>query len=450
MFLKIHAFLAALFKQPADYQINEVNWQNITYWYTQSDEESKNYLVRGLALHSQISVETIHTHLTAGSSLELFNNMQQEAQAEAKISFMRRVQKNMPQIKESSLTSGQWLELLRRFTRQNTPRLTVSFLTHHLSEIDPSLIIRSKTPRPMRKAKEFRHSNKVQPQAKRRKYKEVDTETNCLILDENSENRDLHTTLVQHGVRLAQLEPATPEKPYKTVCRTPGGRKARQLWHHKSGERELTFFKPITPSPKKVELTRTVHEVTKKIPRLRLFRHTEPVGFVATLEKIEQREPTRRIGQNQLTGTSCQQVFAAYNPTVVIESHSKYHWSHLIAHYFGGEQNIKNLIAATAASNYNVLDMVEHFIAKKLIDDKVAAINIHVEPTYNDNEDIPTALVFSLTWEENTLLRAETICINPRSHERFTSATLKSVNFVREKFADFVVEAETNLTSPKL
>ncbi|KTD08021.1 DNA/RNA non-specific endonuclease [Legionella jamestowniensis] len=449
MFTEIHSFLTTLSKKPANYQICEINWQDIIRWYTRGNDDCKHYLVQGLALHSQIREEDIHTLLNISPSLESFNNMQNEAQTRAKTSFIRRVQKNMPQIKETSLTSEQWLELLRRFTKQNSSRLTASFLTHHLSEIDPSLTTGNKEQRPIRKAKEFRHGNKAQPHAKRRKYKDADADTNCLILEERPENKALHTTLVQQGVRLTQLEPATPEKNYKNVCRTPGGRKARELWKHITGETSITFFKHKTPSPKKVQLTENMQEVRKKIPKLRLFRHTEPVFFVATLEKLEQREPTRRIGQNQLTGLSCQKVFAAYNPTVVIESHSKYHWSHLIAHYFGGEQSIQNLVAATAASNYNILDMVEHFIAKKLIEDNIAAINIRVDPAYGDNEDIPTELVFSLTWEETNTPRAETIRINPRSHERFTSATLKTVNFIRDKFANFI-EAEPDITSPKL
>ncbi|KTD14880.1 hypothetical protein Lhac_0410 [Legionella hackeliae] len=449
MFVQIQAFLSMLAKQPANYELDAAEWFDITEWYSQSDDDTKNYLVQGLALHSQINKVLIHTHLALNSSyVDVFNQLQREALSTAKAKFIQRTKKNLPQIDELELNDIQWLELLRRFSRNNSSRLTTSFLIHHLSEIHPTFVKsitkqQKETAHP-RQAKPTRDHSHLQPKAKRRKYDgKADISSNCLILEDDSRNQDLHVPLAKQGVRVTSLKRGTPEKHYSDVRRTPGGRKIGLFWTHKTKGRRLDFFKPLTPSPKKVALTQTAQDVNRKIPQLRLFCNDEPIYFKTTLEKLEQREPTRRFGQNQLTGVSCQSLFAAYNPTIIIERCSKYHWSHLIAHYFGGDQSITNLVPTTSAANYNILDVIEHFIAKKLIDDKVAEVNICVEPIYDDNPHIPSNLKFSLTWVENDKTHEEIIRISPRSQERFTRATLQSIHFIREQFKNLVIKEST-------
>jgi len=44
-----------------------------------------------------------------------------------------------------------------------------------------------------------------------------------------------------------------------------------------------------------------------------------------------------------------------------------YHWTHKFARFLGGKDNKENLVPATAAANYHILEVVETFIAEKLL-----------------------------------------------------------------------------------
>jgi hypothetical protein len=146
---------------------------------------------------------------------------------------------------------------------------------------------------------------------------------------------------------------------------------------------------------------------------------------------IARQQVARRISQNTLMKASCREVFAAHGIDTVITSRgSKYHWSHLIAHFLGGEQESENLIPGTAASNYNTLELVEQFIAEKLI--LGISINIQVTPIYSSESLIPDELKFHLEWDEGGLHYTETLMINPRSYRRESPATLAVVGFFRE------------------
>ncbi|WED42579.1 DNA/RNA non-specific endonuclease [Legionella cardiaca] len=449
----IRTFLSGLAKKPADYQLTANDWSQIIFLYQQGTEENQDYLVQGLSQQIFVTATEIHECIITSATIDVINQKQADAQNEVLNNFSARCQRIFPQIGQINLNRSEWLELARRFNRQGISRITSAFLFTHLAVIkhcDYSDLVNQTDTRPSRTAKRAALP-KDPPTTKRRKYRETfdDNTPNTLIISDESDPK-LHSPLKEKGVRVTTLTPATPEKEYSHVCRTPGKHKVRKIFSHEVNGSVTSFFKPKTPSPQKIEVKGNEKHIRKKMPKLVFVRHEEPIYFQATLEKLEQRKSShRRVGQNQLTGASCQSVFAACNENIVVTSRgSKYHWSHLIAFFLGGEQSIENLVPATAASNYNILEAVEQFIAKKLTENNVDFIEIKVEPTYVDRTNIPGQLVFTLDWQEAGKNHTEIMYINPRSHERITRPMLKTFDFIRTvSFAeDEEPEDDMNIT----
>ncbi|KTC77882.1 DNA/RNA non-specific endonuclease [Legionella brunensis] len=459
MLKQIQAFLTALGKQPAYYQLNEVEWSTIAQLYSLGDEKARIYLVQGLQQHSSVNKAEIHECIVTQITIDSFNQKQLTAQNQAIENFAKRAKKCIPQIEQLKLERSEWLELIRRFNKQHSHRVTSASLFFHLEQIKHlSYQALVKTfhgeERPSRAVKRAPLENKSSTVKRRKYYEEFDDSPNLLILAEDQETKFLHSPLAKQGVRVTSLDPATPTKDHHKVYRTPGGSKVRSLWSRTTGNSTIPFFKPLTPSPLKVKIKGSEDKIKRKIPKLLFVRH-ETIHFQATLEKLEERQDSkRRIGQNQLTGASCQSVFAVCDENIIIESRgSKYHWSHMIAYFLGGEQSIDNLVPATAASNYNVLEVIEQFIAQKLIEDKIPSINITVEPVYVDTTNIPGKLIFTLDWEELGKYCSETTHIDTRSHQRITKSMLMSIKLVRneiEKTNDAMEEEPGETIARKL
>ena len=260
-----------------------------------------------------------------------------------------------------------------------------------------------------------------------------DAGSNPFILERTHATTAFHSPIVRTGVRVAELTDASPAQGYGEVKKTPGGRKVHAVYRNGAG----TLFKPVTPVGRD-GMVDTEHarreEIEGALPMLDFSRCNE-ITFKATLANLHARRGKGRgVGQNALMKARCREVFIAHGTLgeILIQGNG-YHWSHLIAHFLGGEQSKLNLIPGTAASNYNTLEVVEQFIAKKLLTKMVLSIDINVEPTYRGESLIPDELAFELTWEESSRRYFETIRINPRSYQRFTRSMHSAIALLREE-----------------
>jgi hypothetical protein len=421
---EIQTLLSVLSKKPADYKLDKSDWFKILLLYLQSNEEQREVLAKGIQPYAQLDIPAIYALLDRESV----------QQSEKIPSFIERAKRCQPKIEYLDLTSIEWLKLIHQFEKTNNKRITSAFLwvnlqtIKSLSETDLTSILSARAQAP-RQVKKTPSPTEQQPYLKRRKLFRDDEGVDSLLteIDENIPH-------LKKKIRQAKLDPATPVKDYPEIWRTPGGTKVRKFFTHEA-KCKVTLFKPATPSPKKVKVVRCLEkEICEELPKLAFVRHLESLHFTATLEKLTNRAGTkRRQGQNQIAGgVSCQEVFAFCGENIVIERHSKYHWAHIIAYFLGGQHQMENLTPTTAAANYNILDIVENFIAKKLINDKVLSIDIVVHPFYSDDSNIPARLIFTLSWEDNNLQCHEEIFINPRSLERINKAMLNTINWVRE------------------
>nr|HAT8714902.1 hypothetical protein [Legionella jordanis] len=426
MLEKIQNLIANLGKKSKAYVLNQKDWFNILIIYLQSNADERELLAKGVQPYAQMEVLDVFTSLEE----------QSELQGSKIPNFAKRVASVLPNISRLNLSKAEWLQLIRRTEEQDVKRLSSAFLLSCLSQIRgdaESLDLlqgRKQLPRHVKKAPAPEES--TLHRVKRRRFRNDDSEDlPILFSDNNKENEpDLSNIKVR---RIDILSPGTPVKGYPEVYRTPEKQtRVRKLYGHRTGLMDFTLFKALTPSPKKVQITVDDEEtVKKKMPKL-LFQQLEPLSFTATLEALKKRRGLkRRQGQNQLMGGSCQQVFAICGENIVIESQSKYHWSHLIAYFLGGMHSADNLVPATAASNYNVLEIIEQFIAEKLIKEDISDVYITVSPVYIDGSNIPSTLLFNLKWLEHSVEHSEEIHINPRSHERVNKSMLKAIDAIR-------------------
>lgn len=444
----VEEFLDFLARKPADYQLQSAEWLTVNRLFTLSTSAERNALLQGLAQHTKLDIKEIKAFLISPTSLQLFAQKQLTAQQKAIEQFSVRVKEKISQIDNLELTNLQWLELIRRFERQHIERLTRAFLFHHLAEIKNvhsiADILNDKK-QPPRAAKREAPKDNSPIQAKRRKYKSanIDTSDNPLIASDDS-SETLHSSLRSKNVRITSVTQKEDD------FYTPGCTKIRPLLRHSVNKFHVNFFKPITPETDKVQIIQDKQYVKKIYPNLNITRHENNIHFQATLEKLEQRKGVSRgISQNQLAGASCQAVFAAYNSNVIIKPRgSKYHWFHIQGFFLGGQQSVTNLAPTTAAANYNTLEIVEEFIANKLVRDKVALVDIDVSLSYCDKSDIPANICFNLSWNEFDASFSEVININPRSHYRITTAMLHTFNFVREE-TQAQAQEELNQLPPK-
>ncbi|CDZ78039.1 hypothetical protein BN59_02336 [Legionella massiliensis] len=470
MLKQIQALLRSLDSKTVDYQLDKTIWKQIVELYEQCSAEHRDVLISGLSKRftlSNTALNEIFVLFNAADAddflleqtLTIFHDTQILAEDEKIALFKKRAIRHLPELDSSVTDRHEWLELIRRFEKLSLKHLTRRFLLDELSDItktDYNAYIaqfsRDQPPRRVKVLSPLDSAPQIRSFKRRERYKDGENE---LIFQSTAGNLYLHSPLRKTGARVAELEPATPEKGFTGLQRTPGGSKVRPYWGNSKGN----FFKPLTPYGKKsesgmVEISKNKRraEVLEQIPALR-FERPGPITFVATLEKLRARSNVRRrVSQLQVTGARCHDIFKAEgsDELITISGHD-YHWSHLIAYFLGGEQSKENLIPGTAASNYNTLELVEQPIARKLIQEGVESIEITVTPSYTGDSFIPDELIFSLKWGAGHF---ETIHINSRSYKRITGPMHKSIellsSFDDEQDGNDQVELNGDLTEDSL
>lgn len=355
------------------------------------------------------------------------------------VQFQHMMLKAMPSIAMLELTPAQWSTLNVQFNQEGRKRLSAVFILNQLMDIldisHDQLMHQLKKSMPRETGKT--HSPQAMPPNLRRRYRIPARQKDQLILESTENQEKLATPLKKIGIRKDQLTASTPTKNYGELKKTPGQNKYRPVYsneHHR-------LFKKITPKTDKVRV-RSIDPSTlqQALPKLKQKEPAKPVHFTATRSKIlEHARLFRRYSQQQLTGARCKDVFLLHakdQSTIRIQG-NQHHWSHLIAHFLGGKASKNNLVPSTAAANYNILEQVESFIAKKLLKGVTEHIDITVEPFYRSNTLIADELVFHLSWQEKNptnqkiVSKSETININPRSYERASDDLLEIMDTLR-------------------
>lgn len=255
--------------------------------------------------------------------------------------------------------------------------------------------------------------------------------TNRLVVNENTLNLNAvpQNELTHSGTRVCPIYTDT-----KGILRTPTKGTAVRPFIEKNGTQLLA---EITPNKPPLTLLGP-NEIRKKLPKMH-YNAPGPTSYIATQSKmIEAQDKRRRISQHQLTGEACRNVFIAYNEISASTSHGRqYHWSHLVAHFLGGEQTASNLVPGTAESNYNTLEVVETHIRDLLLKERTNTVEMTVTPHYLNGCIIPEHLKFELSWKEKQsdtelITQLEKIVINTQSHRRITTAEHETIEFFRK------------------
>ena len=226
--------------------------------------------------------------------------------------------------------------------------------------------------------------------------------------------------------------------------RTPGGHKVRPIFESTQG----SLFKPVTPFVTLAGTKRAGLRHTKKkdvlvdLPQMVDYQRAETVQFTATLDAITNRVGKKRRRDLSIGNTSAAEVFRAYGIEVRFEQQKSHHWSHLIAHFLCGadqliseQEEVTNLVPSTAVANYNTLKMIEVFIKDQLVNKKTERITIVVEPHYTDELLIPNLLTYTLSWMDTATksLQLNRYQINPQSYERINRCMLESIDVLRTR-----------------
>ena len=242
------------------------------------------------------------------------------------------------------------------------------------------------------------------------------------------------TPLRNTGARIEPLvQGQTSSELAIPLMQTPGGHHV-SLFFKQGNVSVHQYITPERPKPKPDP------QITTLLSHMYYERATE-VSFSVTRQSIEAHKGRpRRVNQQQLTGETCQKIFMAYQINNLAKPKGQdYHWSHLIGYCLGGEQAAENLTPATAASNYNTLEMIEQRILTLLADDTqhhIDCIEMTVTPLYEGSEPIPERLIFKLNWlTQNPSLppqhHTEEIHIKTQSYHRLTTAEHASVKLLR-------------------
>lgn len=445
----IDAFIRNLTIDSKQITIDESHWRVLVHTYVNSNRPQQDYLLNEIHRFTSIAVpeiETLLSSLTQSTEIEIDENRKKfnvrlTSLLPPKVEhFKQRANRLLPRLNRLSLTDKEWLVLTCQFQYQQRKNLSRVHFLHQVIQLrktDFSLLRRQLSrEQPLRKTKRTTEHAPL-PLTNRKRKRSDGSGPNFFIMDPGIAcPSPLKKLLTETGVRQCLLTPASPVKGYSKVSKTPekGTRVRRQY----SGC-GVEFFTPLTPVKNQHDTSKSNRfEIRKRLPRLHYDRPNE-VFFTATQATIEACHGKKRyLSQKQLTGASCKDVFIAHGDAFAVKmSGNKFHWSHLIAHFLGGQQSKENLIPATAASNYNTLEMVEQFIAEKLASGMCHSIDIKATPMWTNEESlIPDELVFNLRWQEinsqdKSINKEEFIHINPRSHQRITASMHKSMACLR-------------------
>jgi hypothetical protein len=410
--------------------------------YKLADVHNKTYMSKELSNITGIALDEMNTLLeSAQEDSTLSPHTISLALLQEQERFQVRIKRRVPGIQELSMSAEEWHELMTSLKGRRGALLTPYLIIFSLAKIKelsyPSLVsCLSKKTSPRASRPVFLSvTDWPLSFAKRRKCSE---EKNPAIVSLSATSALSHGDLEATGARvIASPDPVTPKKGFSAVYQTPGKTLIRCTYENTEG----SIYMPLSPEQltplRSSGMVRTAAAATAELlqqalPELSLAR-PGGVDFTATLPKmLARRHLSRRVSQNALMKASCRDVFSAHGvDTIITQCGSKYHWSHLIAHFLGGEQEKENLIPGTSASNYNTLEVVEQFVASKLINGDVLSVAIRVTPMFSREALIPDELRFDLAWDEAGHHFKETIRINPRSHRRESPATLATIGLFR-------------------
>lgn len=429
-------------------ELKDDDWIKLSHIFVNLTEPQQSTLLSALGAHSGIFILDINTSLKLmaadpGQQAQIILSLQHLQQnASSKIdSFQQRIGVKRINTEALSLSRSEWLSIIARFELQKGKNLTPLFFLHSLSIIRKvsyeSLVAITSRTQPTRAAKILHPLNEGENTLKRWRPNLIDDGgVNPLILESTNQNLALQAKILATGARSANLVPATPERGYTQTSRTPGQTKVRPVFTIGTD----CFFKPLTPYGNKADKGRvdvrqaSLQKITTTLPRLQPDR-AGPIEFIATFESMNERSgKTRRISQKSIKKVTCADVFRAHGIEIQSTDGRAHHWSHTIAHFLGGGDD---LVPATAAANYNTLEAIELFIQKKLISKTTDQIHIHVEPIYSGESLIPDLLIYSLNWIElNECLnqkKSEVFYINPQSYLRFTHSMHESLKLARSE-----------------
>lgn len=364
--------------------------------------------------------------------------------------FKIRALRQLPGLMTLDIDQSIWQKMEKRFTQDKLTRITSSWLMLSLSlmlKIPYNLLtekIAQKQPPRTAKATALVDRNIQQPPLKQRKlYRNIDEDINHDPII-RAKTGLFNSPPPKPGIRSVELKSIPSKYGYSDVRKTPGGTEVRAFY---SNSRER-YYKQVTPYKDdrdgmvNIERMRQA-EFKNELSKLKLSRPPTSIKFTATLDSMVNGKNTpRRDIKATITKITCREVFDAHGSKTIDKAHgSNYHWSHLIAHFLGGEHIKDNIFPGTAASNYNTLEMVEEFIARKLLDDHIPSIEIHVETTYTEDALIPDEVKFHLSWKERGQDFTETTIINPRSHQRVKPGTLSTIDKERRSYVETISDS---------
>ncbi|STX50301.1 Uncharacterised protein [Legionella busanensis] len=386
--------------------------------------------------------------------------------------------------RDEALSDKQWENLYQEYQKapvrpgQEQRKVTSQFIIYLLScefkadSTEVTAALQKKNP--AREAKKRQRGQEEKAPAPLRSEKKIKKEivaSNQKIVAtiEGATDAKLIQELEKRGIQVTQYTgEASPFKGYRSVetMYTPQGtNKLRKIGEVKveSKTRKVSrvkFFGKETPIKNDHQKGRVIipnvkkKELREDKPQL-VSNRLEPSEFEITLETIKKAKGNkRRIGQKQLTGASCREVFEAHGvETVVLVKGSKYHWGHLRGLCLGGQHTAAHLMPITAAANYNTLNLVEKPIIEKLTKKRensncIQSITVKVTPIYSEDSEslIPEVLNFELDWEEKisdteTNYKTKTIIINPCSYRPATSKECDALT--SEDIENFLISPET-------
>lgn len=351
--------------------------------------------------------------------------------------FQANVTKIIPGVSKLDLSESQWQDLGERLDR--TKSLTFIRVVLALAKVTSQhhnvIIQQVSSKQPSRTCKKQPGPEKAFTAKKRKIDKILNPEDNQFVMVK----KKLTTPLKNTGVTgKDSIQPVTPKHGYTSEALTPGGTRVRLFFSNTQG----SLYKKVTPignrsNQGKVDLTKVRKCLfNQHLPATLYKERPKAQHFVATLNKMLLEGANRLCSQKQLTQATCKDIFIAHGVEEANTAHgNRYHWSHLVAHFLGGDHSIDNLIPATRECNLSILQIVERDIAERLKSGP-SAIYITVTPHYDQDDSlIPSEIIYRLEWTKSNQIEPahEEIRFNPSSYGFPSRSMRASIDHLREQ-----------------
>ncbi|QRN04791.1 hypothetical protein GH742_13500 [Legionella sp. MW5194] len=356
------------------------------------------------------------------------------------------IKKIVPGVVNLHLNESQWQDLSDRMPTDKSQhqampgkKLTFTRIVLALSKVTaqhPNLIIKQiSNKQPSRACKKEPTPQTVLRPGKRKIDQVLNPEDNQFV----SEKKKLTTPLKETGVvGKDSLTHVTPKHGYTREALTPGGTRVRLFFSNSRG----SLYKKVTPvgnrmNQGKVDLSKARKRLfDEKLPTTLYKARPKTQRFVATLNQMLPEGQSRLCSQKQLTQATCKDIFIAHGHDEATTTHgNQYHWSHLVAHFLGGDHSIDNLIPATRQCNLSILQIVEREIADRL-KSGIPSITITVTPHYDQDDSlIPSEIIYRLEWLKKDCdneFHHEEIRFNPASYGFPTRSMRASIDYLRK------------------